>query len=140
MKFKGILLILTLLLALSSTAPAQNTEQLAKPIQLSTGQVAALTINAMNGFYKDMARWDTPVMAGYSEGKIEIAILGSRDSLDGAKESTSKYLKTILEPTINMLNGMYQLNLSFYDFRVTYRNNRKNKSLIKYENGNFYVL
>ena len=92
--------------------------------------------------FKKIARWDAITVASYNqkENKVTIEILGGRNSLDGAKESTSDYIEKILKPMIELINNSYNLSLTTKDFTVIYTYKRNKKQLLKYENEQYIAL
>ncbi|HDL20704.1 MAG TPA: hypothetical protein ENH30_05435 [Nitrospirae bacterium] len=111
-------------------------------MELKAGQVVTLTINSIQNEFKKIARWDAITVASYNqkENKVTIEILGGRNSLDGAKESTSDYIEKILKPMIELINNSYNLSLTTKDFTVIYTYKRNKKQLLKYENEQYIAL
>jgi len=111
-------------------------------MELKAGQVVAITINSVQGEFKEIARWDAVTVASYNQkdNKLIIEILGGRNSLDGAKESTSDYIEKILKPMIELINNSYNFVLTPKDFTVIYTYKRDKKQLLKYENDQYIAL
>ncbi len=129
------------LILMSSISIASNMNFNTK-MELKAGQVVTLTINSIQNEFKKIARWDAITVASYNqkENKVTIEILGGRNSLDGAKGSTSDYIEKILKPMIELINNSYNLSLTTKDFTVIYTYKRNKKQLLKYENEQYIAL
>jgi hypothetical protein len=111
------------------------------PYTLKQGEFLAITLRGYFEAFGSLASWDSAVLYSYSQEKdaIVVVVMGGRDSIDGAKESLDKFVETVFEPMLDVIEQAQGIRLGDQSFEVAYVNRHKMKPMITLRGGE-YVL
>jgi len=118
------------------TADAQRpTNALNKTYAVTLGQMVAASTTTI---LQTLHTIDAPMMAMFNGEKIEIWVLGSRSSPDGARETLENFQDKAWPRLVPMIQALYNIKLSDRQVTVVYRNREQdNIEVIRRENGQY---
>jgi len=115
----------------SASAPAG----LSRSYTVTLGQMVALSAT---NFLQSVKPIDAPMMAFFDGQRIEIWVLGTRSTPDGARETLDSFQSRAWPQLVAMIQAQYDIKLTDRQVTVVYRNRDSgNEEIVRWANGRY---
>lgn len=124
--------------AVPAAKPKPVAATLATTYSMTMGDMLAITVGMLLNGMKPI---DMPILVSYErdEKLLEIALLGQRNTVDGAKEMIEEFLQKG-QPIVNAVAEQYGVTLSDSQVRIYYWNRLDGyKEIVRREQGHYVV-
>jgi hypothetical protein len=136
-----LLLTFTLALVLAPAADADDATDLTAPFEITLGHFFAVNLHQSLQTFADLDKWDAPISTTYDTKtrRIDVVILGSRESLEGARESMERFRTELLGMALVGANYVCGTEVTADQVSVVYVNRQHWKEIIRYTDGRFII-
>lgn len=126
-------------LAQSPADSSQAPTDLARPISVTTGQLYALYLQNTCEVLMDITGWKAPLGVSYEHeaNALHVEILGSRTTIDSAKQSMEEFRSKVLTAALAGANAALSASVAEDQVAVTYLNAQTFATILTFHKGTY---